>query len=164
MQIRDFRITRFQFPRDRLIGDSQVKADMVNVAALELIDANGQSGLGFMQSLFSPLPNKAELERLFLQEVWPGLDGRYPAGLVHRIARPRGGNLRPMSLPAHEAVQVALWDLMAKQLGLPLWRVLGGRPVALVWRMPRVVERVDAEPGRLLIRTRRPGRDPGAPG
>jgi L-alanine-DL-glutamate epimerase-like enolase superfamily enzyme len=126
MQIRDFRITRFQFPRDRVIGDSQVRADMVYVAALELIDSNGQSGLGFMQSLFTPLPALPELERLFLQEVWPGLDGKLPAGLVHRIARPRGGNLRPMSLPAHEAVQVALWDLMAKQLGWPLWRVLGG--------------------------------------
>jgi hypothetical protein len=45
-----------------------------------------------------------------------------------------------------------------------LWRMLGGRPVALVWRMPRVVERIDAEPGRLLIRTRRPGRGLGAPG
>jgi L-alanine-DL-glutamate epimerase-like enolase superfamily enzyme len=126
MQVRDFRITRFQFPRDRVIGDSQVRADMAYVAALELIDANGQSGLGFMQSLFTPLPDQKELERLFLQEVWPGLDGKHPAGLVHRIARPRGGNLRPLSLPAHEAVQVALWDLMAKQLGLPLWRVLGG--------------------------------------
>lgn len=126
MQIRDFRITRFQFPRDRVIGDSQVRADMVDVAALELIDANGQSGLGFMQSLFTPLPDLAELERLFLQEVWSGLDGQHPAGLVHRIFRPRGGNLRPLSLPAHEAVQVALWDLLAKQLGLPLWRVLGG--------------------------------------
>lgn len=126
MQIRDFRITCFQFPRDRVIGDSQVRVDMVNVAALELIDANGQSGLGFMQSLFTPLPDLPELERLFLQDVWPYLDGKYPAGLVHRIARPRGGNLRPFSLPAHEAVQVALWDLMAKQLGLPLWRVLGG--------------------------------------
>jgi L-alanine-DL-glutamate epimerase-like enolase superfamily enzyme len=126
MQIRDFRITRFQFPRDRVIGDSQVRADMVYVAALELIDADGQSGLGFIQSLFTPLPEEAELERLFLQEVWPRLDGEYPASLVHRIARPRGGNLRPLALPAHEAVQVALWDLLAKQLGLPLWRVLGG--------------------------------------
>ena len=43
-----------------------------------------------------------------------------------------------------------------------LWRMLGGRPIALVWRMPRVVERVDVEPGRLLIRTRRPGRGLGA--
>jgi L-alanine-DL-glutamate epimerase-like enolase superfamily enzyme len=126
MQIRDFRITRFQFPRDRVIGDSQVRTETVNVAALELIDASGQSGLGFMQSLFSPLPDQAELERLFLQEIWPSLDGRHPAGLVHRIARPRGGNLRPLSLPAQEAVQVALWDLLAKQLGLPLWQVLGG--------------------------------------
>jgi L-alanine-DL-glutamate epimerase-like enolase superfamily enzyme len=126
MQIRDFRITRFQFPRDRVIGDSQVRTDMVYVAALELIDAKGHTGLGFLQSLFAPLPDAAELERLFLQEVWPGLDGKNPASLVHRIARPRGGNLRPMSLPAHEAVQVALWDLLAKQVGLPLWRVLGG--------------------------------------
>lgn len=45
-----------------------------------------------------------------------------------------------------------------------LWRFLGGRPSALVWRMPRVVERVDVEPGRLVIHTRRPGPRAGAPG
>ena len=42
--------------------------------------------------------------------------------------------------------------------GLPvsvLWRLVGGRPPALTWRMPKVVERVDVEPGRLLIHTRR---------
>ena len=126
MRITDFRITRIQFPRDRVIGDSQVRTDMVSIAALELIAQNGQSGLGFMQSLFTPMPAQAELERLFLQDVWPGLEGQYPAGLVHRITRPRGGNLRPLSLPAHEAVQVALWDLLGKQLGLPLWQLLGG--------------------------------------
>lgn len=45
-----------------------------------------------------------------------------------------------------------------------LWRLVGGRPPALTWRMPRVVERVDVEPGRLLIHTRRvrsSGRAPG---
>lgn len=36
-----------------------------------------------------------------------------------------------------------------------LWRLVGGRPQALTWRMPKVVERVDVEPGRLLIHTRR---------
>ncbi|WP_137109315.1 mandelate racemase/muconate lactonizing enzyme family protein [Rhodobacter sp. SY28-1] len=126
MRIVDFRITRIQFPRDRVIGDSQVRTDLVSIAALELIDQNGQSGLGFMQSLFTPMPAQAEMERLFLQDVWPGLDGQHPAGLVHRINRPRGGNIRPLSLPAHEAVQVALWDLAGKQLGLPLWQLLGG--------------------------------------
>ena len=45
-----------------------------------------------------------------------------------------------------------------------LWRVLGGRPAALVWRMPRVVGQVDSEPGRLVIHTRRPGAGRAAPG
>jgi hypothetical protein len=36
-----------------------------------------------------------------------------------------------------------------------LWRLLGGQPRALHWRMPRIVERVDTEPGRLRIHTRR---------
>jgi hypothetical protein len=45
-----------------------------------------------------------------------------------------------------------------------LWRALGGRPSALIWRMPRVVERVDTEPGRLLIHTRPAGARGGTPG
>jgi hypothetical protein len=45
-----------------------------------------------------------------------------------------------------------------------LWRAVGGRPPALVWRMPRVVDRVDLESGRLVIHTRRPGSGRGAPG
>lgn len=131
MRIQSFRITRYQFRRDRVIGDSQVCADDVNCAALELIDDAGRVGLGFMQALFAPLPDEAELVRLFEQDVWPGLCGVEPAALVHRVGRPRGGNQRSAGLPAHEAVQVALWDLFAKQLDLPLWRVLGGarRPV-----------------------------------
>jgi hypothetical protein len=44
------------------------------------------------------------------------------------------------------------------------WRLLGGRPSGLAWRMPRVVERIDSEPGRLVIHTRRPSAGRGAPG
>ena len=126
MRLVTYRITRFQFARDRVIGDSQVRADDVNIAALELSGDNGLSGLGFIQTLFTPLPDQAEIERVFATEVWPGLDGQHPAGLVHRVGRPRGGNQRPLSLPFHEALQVALWDLAAKEVGLPLWKLLGG--------------------------------------
>lgn len=126
MRLASYRITRFQFARDRVIGDSQVRADDVNIAALELIGDNGMTGLGFIQSLFTPLPDEAEIERVFKAEVWPELEGRHPAGLVHRVSRPRGGNQRPYGLPFHEALQVALWDLAAKEVGLPLWRYLGG--------------------------------------
>ncbi|MDR3473985.1 MAG: mandelate racemase/muconate lactonizing enzyme family protein [Devosia sp.] len=125
MRLSAFRITRFQFARDRVIGDSQVRADDVNVAALELIADTGEIGLGFVQSLFFPLPDQGEIERVFLSEVWPSLEGQHPAGLVHKVTRPRGGKQRAYTLPFHEALQVALWDLAAKQVGLPLAKLLG---------------------------------------
>lgn len=127
MRIAQFRLTRFQFARDRVIGDSQVRADDVNCAALELIDSQGRTGLGFLQTLFTPLPDLAEIIRIFETEVWPGLDGQHPQALIHRVSRPRGGNQRALGLPFGEALQVALWDLAAKQLGLALHRMLGSR-------------------------------------
>ena len=42
MQLEDFRILRFQFRRDRVIGDSQVRAEEVHVATLELVDETGR--------------------------------------------------------------------------------------------------------------------------
>ncbi len=127
MRITEFRITRFQFARDRVIGDSQVRADDANVAALELIADSGEVGLGFIQTLFFPLPDEAEIVRVFASEAWPQLEGQPPAGLCHRVGRPRGGNQRAYTLPFHEALQVALWDLAAKQVKLPLHRLLGSR-------------------------------------
>lgn len=126
MTISAFRITRFQFARDRVIGDSQVRADDANVAALELISESGKVGLGFIQTLFTAIPSQAEIERVFASEVFPGLEGEKAIGLVHKVSRPRGGNLRPYSLPFHEALQVALWDLAAKEVDLPLYKLLGG--------------------------------------
>ena len=127
MRLAQFRLTRFQFARDRVIGDSQVRADDVNCAALELVDAAGCVGLGFVQTLFTPLPDQSEITRIFAAELWPGLEGQPPLGLIHRVARPRGGNQRATSLPFNEALQVALWDLAAKQAGLPLHILLGSR-------------------------------------
>ena len=127
MRIVEFRLTRFQFARDRIIGDSQVRADDANIAALELIDDRGNLGLGFVQSLFQPLPALAEIIRTFTNEVWPSLIEQSPLSMVHRVNRLRGGNQRTHNLPFDEAVQVALWDLAAKQVGLPLHRLLGSR-------------------------------------
>jgi L-alanine-DL-glutamate epimerase-like enolase superfamily enzyme len=127
VRITSFEITRFQFARDRVIGDSQVRSDQVNVAALELIDNKGNRGLGFVQVLFQALPDQAEIVRVFEAEAWPGLEGQHPLAIAHRVGRPRGGNQRAFSLPFHEAIQVATWDLAAKQLGLPLHKLLGSR-------------------------------------
>jgi L-alanine-DL-glutamate epimerase-like enolase superfamily enzyme len=127
VRISDYRITRFQFARDRVIGDSQVRADEANIAALELLDEHGNSGLGFVQVLFNTIPALPEINRVFEAEVWPGLKGEVPLAIAHRVSRPRGGNQRAFTLPFHEAVQVAVWDLAAKQQRLPLHKLLGAR-------------------------------------
>ena len=120
-----FRITRYQFPRNRVIGDSQVRSSEVHVAAIELIDVAGRVGLGFAQSLFMPLPDLAEIERRFQDEAWPSLEGRSPVNLGLAVRRVRGGNARRMTLPFEEALQHATWDLFAQQQDQPLWRLLG---------------------------------------
>ena len=97
------------------------------MAALVLISSFGRVGLGFIQTLFTPLPDRSEIESIFATEVWPGIEGQPAIGLVHRVSWPRGGNQRATSLPFCEALQVALWDLAAKEAGVPLHRLLGSR-------------------------------------
>jgi L-alanine-DL-glutamate epimerase-like enolase superfamily enzyme len=124
-RVAEYRVTRFHFPRDRTIGDSQVRIDEVSVAAIELIDEVGRVGLGFAQSLLTPLPEIDEIYRVFAEEAWPMLAEQDPAALALAVKRARGGNVRPMGLPLEKGIQDAVWDLLAKQLGLPLWRMLG---------------------------------------
>jgi len=114
-----------QFARDRAIGDSQVRADDAHVVAVEIIDGAGRVGLGFAQSLFVALPSSEEVERIFRAEAWPALEGRHPSALALGVQRLRGGNVRRMTLPFEESLQHAVWDLFAKQTGLPLWQMLG---------------------------------------
>jgi L-alanine-DL-glutamate epimerase-like enolase superfamily enzyme len=122
--IESYQLTRFQFPRARVIGDSQVRSDMHYMGTLELRDSEGNVGLGFFGALFFPLPPLVELDRVFGGEVWPGLQGQSPFALTNHVSRPRGGNIR--SNIYGQAVDQALWDLQGKQLGLPLYRLLGG--------------------------------------
>jgi len=119
------RITRFSFPRNRVIGDSQVRAEHVQLGVLELETSDGFVGTGFFQNLFHPLPAESELVRQFEETAMPGLKGAIPAVLLNRLSRPRGGNNRALPMNFGEAINQALWDLHAQQLGLPLFRLLG---------------------------------------
>lgn len=121
----EYRLTQLAFDRDRTIGDSQVQATTAQLVALELIDGDGNVGLGFAQSLFTALPTQGEIERIFASEAWPAIEGRHPASLALAVRRLRGGNVRRLSFPFEESIQHAIWDVHAKQVGLPLWRMLG---------------------------------------
>ncbi len=126
MPIVDFRITRFQFARDRVIGDSQISSNHVHAATLELICDDGTIGLGFVNSVMSTLRDEAEIARVFALEAWSDLEGQIPAAVAHRQLVRRGGNRRKMSLPFEDAIQQAVWDIYAKSMELPLWKLLGG--------------------------------------
>lgn len=127
MSLAELRITSRQFLPDRGIGDSQMQTDVAKIAALGLISSFGRVGLGFIQTLSTPLPDRSKIESIFATEVWPGIEGRPAIGLVHCLSRPWGGNQRATSLPFNEALQVALWDVAAKEAGLSLHRLLGSR-------------------------------------
>lgn len=126
-KISDFTITRFEFKRDRVIGDSQVGFGRFHGFALEIKDNAGRVGLGFGHALWDAVPPLVQLQSTFSQHVWPVLDGKCPQALVNHVARPRGGNQRDATYGFGEALQIALWDLAAQQAGLPLADYLGGQ-------------------------------------
>lgn len=120
------RVTRFAFPRDRVIGDSQVRIELAHLAVVEVETQGGLVGTGFLQSLFHPFPDETELQRLFDEQAMPGLQDERAAVLLHRQHRPRGGNRRALLYGFSEAIDQALWDISAQAQGLPLWQLLGG--------------------------------------
>jgi L-alanine-DL-glutamate epimerase-like enolase superfamily enzyme len=124
-KICEFAITRFEYRLDRSIGDSQVYFENMYAFALELKDASGNTGVGFGHKMFEPYAPQAALADTFTRHVWPKIDGQLPSALVNRVERPRGGNQRDALYGFDEALQVALWDLAAQQVWLPLGKYLG---------------------------------------
>lgn len=122
--ITQFTLTTYSYQRDRIIGDSQVSSDWQHIGALQLHTDTGLTGLGFFFSLFTPLPTVEALTDVFKRTHFQQLQDRHPLTLVHRVTRPRGGkSLDPLF---ETAIDVALWDLAAKSVELPLYKLLGG--------------------------------------
>lgn len=125
--IKHIRVHCFDYPRDRVIGDSQISSSRVWIGALEVFDSEGTSGLGFFQSLSTPLPDATFIKNLLEQLCLPSMIDQSPEGLIHRLTRPRGGNIQQLPYHLDQAIDQALWDLAAKRAGQPLYQFLGGR-------------------------------------
>ncbi len=124
-----------------------------NFVTLRIETRSGVAGLGDATLNGRELAVAAYLE----QHVIPNLIGR-DAGRIedtwqflYRGAYWRRG---PVTMTAIAAVDVALWDILGKMAGLPLYRLLGGRSreAVLVYghASGRDLEETSAEVGRLI--------------
>jgi galactonate dehydratase len=93
---------------------------------LEVKTDAGLTGLGE-----ATLEGRADLAEEALRWLEKDFIGRDPAGpeehwnrAYYQLSRWRNG---PAAMSALSAVDIALWDLEAKRMGVPLWRLLGGR-------------------------------------
>jgi L-alanine-DL-glutamate epimerase-like enolase superfamily enzyme len=94
----------------------------VREAVLAVTDADGVSGY----CLTSPDTVRESVLSGFIGPALVGEEALDRERLWHRLARRQRGAQGNLSDRALSAVDQALWDLLGRRLGLPVWRLLGG--------------------------------------
>jgi L-alanine-DL-glutamate epimerase-like enolase superfamily enzyme len=117
--------------------------DSFNTCLVEIDTDAGLTGLGEAKVGVGNLGNYAALVTLIHAELAPVLIGRDPRDITalweaiyngtraHYVARhgrtfPIVGR-RGITVSALSGIDIALWDLLGKAMGQPVWRLLGGR-------------------------------------
>ena len=94
------------------------------LVAVELLDEDGLTGIGT-----AGFGNPATVE--LLEQLEPLVRGRAPSEVAHVWESMYRATLnigrRGVVLHAISAVDIALWDLFGKQLGVPVYELLGGK-------------------------------------
>ncbi|MDI7861638.1 mandelate racemase/muconate lactonizing enzyme family protein [Rhizobiaceae bacterium n13] len=114
-----------------------------DAAILRIETDDGIVGWGEGKNAAGSAGTYGTLVHMLNHEVGPKLIGRDPAdiahiwemlynGVRHEIAAQSGHAMpelsrRGLSVAAISAVDLALWDILGKSLGVPVWRLLGGR-------------------------------------
>lgn len=118
---------------------------------------DGTQGVGECYGLPSPAVTKQVVDTIIAPLVI-GEDALAIDALWSRVfgAMSGGGHLRGFYLEAMSGVDIALWDLKGKALGLPVHRILGGphRPSVQVYASPVPIcpdPTLSAQMGRALV-------------
>lgn len=124
MKIRSVRAITVDVPLTRPIIMGPIRYDSREYVIVEVMTDEGLSGIGFGMTRNAPV---APIVERNIEPLLVGEDPRDTERLWHRLY---DANLiigqRGIFMRALSAVDIALWDLKAKALGAPLWRLLGG--------------------------------------
>jgi L-alanine-DL-glutamate epimerase-like enolase superfamily enzyme len=134
---------RAPIPAERQHVSDFGRNDSFNTCLVEIDTDAGLTGLGEAKIGVGNLGNYAAVVELIHRELAPALVGRdprdiaalweamYNGGRAHYVARegrtfPIVGR-RGITVSAISGIDIALWDLLGQSLGVPVWRLLGGR-------------------------------------
>jgi len=134
---------RALIPADRAHVSDFGRNDSFNMCLVEIETDTGLVGLGEAKAAVGNLGHYAAIVTLIRDELGPPLVGRdardiaaiwelcYNGSRAHYATRegrtfPTIGR-RGITLSAISGIDIALWDLLGQSLGVPVWRLLGGR-------------------------------------
>ena len=122
---------KLELPAGRVIGDCTCHYHSFDVWVVCLKTNQGHSGWGFGETIskgiftkpapwITPMPTLADIRQRFERNAWPVIHGNHPFQLKMHLPR-------LFSDPSYfdTAIRIALWDLMAKLVELPLYQFLG---------------------------------------
>jgi len=118
----------WRVPLERPLTDStHGRMTHFELVTVRVRDADGAEGTGWTYTVGT---NGAAVHASLVRDLLPRLIGR-DADRIRALmadlerATHYGGRGGPLTL-ALSAIDIALWDLLARRAGLPLWRMLGG--------------------------------------
>ncbi len=166
IEVRHLRLP-LRFPFETSFSRSTAKEFLLVAATADGITGYGEC-VADADPYYLPETNGTALHVLrdFLVPLAFSLEIGHPRELLPAFARVRGHEM------AKAALEMAVWELLARREGAPLWRVLGGRggtiasgvSVGLQKDAPSLVEKVEAEVAagyrRIKIKIK-PGHDRG---
>jgi L-alanine-DL-glutamate epimerase-like enolase superfamily enzyme len=133
MKIKSIETAVLAVPLDNPIGDSQLWIDKWGVVVVRICTDEGIIGWGYNSNI--GVGGKA-LKTLIDGDIAPRLEGK-DVFLVKRTweevyLNSHFTGITGVAVQGLAAVEIAMWDAIAKRLGQPLWKLLGGyEPVRL---------------------------------